>query len=189
MVLQLAVSHLALPIHLVGLPDKLLKNLNYLLLTHLFLNLRLFLVSKDVLRRSNVGQVTLSLRGIVGQLELSLQLHLIKELLPHEILLLRDSICLPVDEFLGLLRAEVWFIILPIDFLLDALSLAVRLHLLGEEAQVLDVVLASQVLIVVSDQVGLVLLPAELLALELTVFLDPLALGLEAIVSQSVSFS
>lgn len=186
MVLQLAVSHLALPIHLVGFPIFKLENSNHLLLAHLLLNLRLFLVCEDVLRCPNVGQVTLALPRIVRQLELSFQLHLVKELVPHEILLCGDSLSLPVDKVLRLLWAEVWLIILPINFFLNSLALAVGLHLPGEIAEVFEVVLTPELLIMGGDHVGLVLLPAELLALVLTIFFYPFALILEAVVSQSV---
>lgn len=175
MVLQLAVSHLRFPIHLVGL-----------LLTHLLLNLSFLLVGEDVRRSLYIGQVALPLSSVICQLDLSLQLHLVKELVPHERLLLCDSLSLPIDELLRLLRAEVRLIILPRDFFLHRLALTVRLHLLSDVAEVVKVVPASQVAVMLSDHVGLVLLPAELLALELTIFFDPLTLVLEAVMCLSV---
>ena len=179
MLFQLAVSHLALPIHFIRLPDKLIY-LNYLLFFKLLLDFGFLLMCKDVRGTSDVGQVTLSFICIVLQLDLRLQLHLVEQLLPNERFLRLNPRLLLLPLLLGLLRAEVRLVVLSVDLPLHALAVAVRLHLLRQVAQVLEVVFAPQLLVVRCDHIGLVLLPTELLALVLPIVLDALTLVLEA---------
>ena len=106
MLLQLTVSHLALPIHFIRLPDK-VSYLNYLLFFQLLLDFGLLLMRKDVRGARDVGQITLSLICVVLQLDLRLQLHLVEQLLPNELFLLLNSLLLLLPLLLGLLRPEV----------------------------------------------------------------------------------
>jgi hypothetical protein len=77
-------------------------------------------------------------------------------------------------------------IILPIDLFLEGLALTVVFHLGGDKFEILNVIFPSELQVVRCNHVGLVLLPAELLAFVFTVLLDAFALSLEAIVSQLV---
>lgn len=176
MILQLAVSHLALPIHLVGL-----------LFINLLLNLGFLLMREDILCGLDVGQVALSLLGIVSKLDLCFHVHLVEELVTNIILLVRNSLGFLLDKLFRLLRTEMRLIILPIDLFLEGPALLVLIHLRRDKFEILNVVFSLELQVMRCNHVGLVLLPAKLLAFVLTVFLDAFALGLEAIVGQGIS--
>lgn len=160
--------------------------MNHLLFINLLVNLGFLLVREDVLRGPDVGQVALTLLGIVSKLDLCFHVHLVEELVTNIQLLVSDSLGLLLDKLFGLLRAEVRLIILPIDLFLEAPALLVCLHLGRNKFEIFDVVLSSELHVMRCNHIGLVLLPAELLALVFTVLFDPLTLGLEAIVGQLI---
>lgn len=80
------------------------------------------------------------------------------------------------------------FVVPPIDFFLELPLVFVALDLGCQDIHVFDVVLLPQLLVVERQDVLLLLLPVELLPLELTSLLQLLALLLEAVVCLLVDF-
>ena len=152
----------------------------HLPLAQVFIVLSSFLLCIDALRRANVLQIVQSFALEVLDLHVCLEVHLIDELSTHEPLLGIGAIRLGVKLLVGLLRTKVRLEVLTLHFLLQVLSVTIILDLLCQVAQVLQVVLAFELLLVRGDQVLFVLLPTELFSLEFTCFLDLLALFLEA---------
>ena len=77
----------------------------------------------------------------------------------------------------------MWFVVKSFDLVRMRLSLSVALDLFGEELQVIHVILLLQCRLVHGYHILLLLLPVELLALELSRVLDLLALFLESLMS------
>lgn len=142
--------------------------------------LRSFLLCIDALRRANVLQIVQSFALEVLDLHVCLEIHLIDELGTHEPLLRFDTVSLAVKLLVGLLRTKVRLEVLTLHLLLQVLAVTIILYLLCKVAEILQIVLPLQLLLVRSDQVFLVLLPAKLLSFEFTRLLDLLAFFLEA---------
>lgn len=149
-------------------------------LAQVFLVFRSFLLCIDALRSADVLQIVQSFALEILDLHVRLEVHLIDELLTHELLLRIGTIRLAVKLLVGLFWTKVRLEVLPLHFLLQVLSVAIILNLLSQVAQILKVVLALQLLLVSREQVFLVFLPAKLFSLELTRLLNLLTLLLEA---------
>ena len=141
---------------------------------------RSFLLCVDALCGPNILQIVQPFALEILDLHVRLEVHLVDELLTHELLLGVNTLRLAIELLIGLLRTEVRLEVLPFHFLLEVLPVAIILDLLCQVAQVLQIVLALELLLVSREQVFLVLLPTKLFSLELTRLLDLLALLLEA---------
>lgn len=190
MITELSISHLAFPIVFVGSPKykEIISQFDgvselYLPLAQVFLVFRSFLLCVDTLCRANVLQIVQSFALEILDLHVCLEVHLIDKLLAHKLLLRVGPIRLAVELLVGLFRTKVRLEVLPFHFLLQVLSVAVILDLLSQVAQVLEIVLALELLLVGREQVFLVLLPTKLFSLELTRLLNLLTLLLEASMS------
>ena len=82
----------------------------------------------------------------------------------------------------------MWLVIQFFHVMRLRLLVSIRLNLLGQELQVLHVVLFLELGLVHCNQVLFLFLPIKLLSLKLTRVLDLLALILEALVRQIVDF-
>lgn len=111
--------------------------------------------------------------------QLLVQLNLPLE--PHDKLLLLGLLLLELqrNQVVGLLGPEVSLVILLFDQILDFLFLPVFLNLDGQLPEVVEIVLPLHLLVVKRDNVLLLLLPVELLALEFAHLSDLFALLLE----------
>ena len=77
----------------------------------------------------------------------------------------------------------MWLVVESFDLVRMRLTLSVALDLLGEESQVIQVILLFEFCLVHCNHILLLLLPVELFALEFSRILDLLALFLESLMS------
>lgn len=147
---ELSVSHLALPIVLVGL----LFFLNLFTPCNFFCNVH-------ILSRLQIGEISGPLSLEILKFHIIFEIDLIQEVLLDELLHVQVSLVLLIKHLISLLGTEMWLVVFSFDVVVDLFFITVTLYLLGKESQVLQIVLLSKLLLVNCDQVLLMLLPAE----------------------------
>lgn len=108
-------------------------------------------------------------------------------LLNKELLLL-ESLVLLVQHLISFFGAEVRLIVKLFDVMGVGLSVTVALDLLGEEAEVVQIILLPKLRLMKCNHVLLLFLPVELLSLKFPRVLDLLAFFLEALMRHVVNF-
>lgn len=124
----------------------------------------------------------------VPQLHVVLEVDLVQQLLLDEELLLLQSLVLLVEHLVGFFGAEVRLVVEFLNVVGVRLSVTVALDLLGEETEVVQIILLPELRLMHSNHILLLLLPIKLLPLILPGILDLLTFFLEALVRHVVNF-